>query len=69
MTIPMERITDRARQIHPGRVALTAVGAALYGLGWVLAHAVIAVWRVIAWCAAAVMVGVSDARGTGRAVL
>ena len=42
-------ITTQAREIHPGRTLLTALAAVLFGLGWIVAQVVMAVWFVAVW--------------------
>lgn len=62
LNIPVERISEQARRIQPGRTVLTAVAAALYGLGWITARTLGAVWLVLAWSATAVRLGWVEAR-------
>lgn len=61
--IPVDRITSEARQVSFGRTLLTIVAAVLFGIGWVVAKSFGAVWFVLAWCATAVRLGWSQARG------
>jgi uncharacterized membrane protein YedE/YeeE len=70
-SVPVDRITVRARHARPGRTFLTVVAGLLFGLGWLLARSVAAVWLVIAWCGSAVVEGwisarEGQARGPGR---
>lgn len=60
--VPVDRITDQARQVHPVRTLLTVLAGLLYGLGWVVAKTFMALWFAGAWCAVAVKVGWVDAR-------
>lgn len=61
--VPVDRITEQARELHPGRTLLTLLAALLYGLGWLAGKTVMGVWFVLAWSFAAVKVGWTDARG------
>jgi len=61
-----ERITVEARQIHFWRTVLTVVAGLLFGVGWVAAKSLAALWLVVAWCAAAVKVGWQEARTADR---
>lgn len=56
--VPVQRISDEARQVHFGRTVLTLIAALFYGLGWLVAK----VWLAVAWCATAVKVGWQEAR-------
>jgi hypothetical protein len=58
LTIPVERIGDKARTAEPGKVLLTVLVAVLYVPGWVAGK----LWLALAWAGAAVMVGWQDAR-------
>ena len=42
--IPLDRIEDRARHAHPGRVLLTLLAAALFALGWLTCKAFAVAW-------------------------
>lgn len=59
----VERIDTEARELHPGRVLLTLLAAPFFVIGWVAAHIVSAVWRVITWCWVAILVGYRVANG------
>lgn len=63
--VPVDRITDQARQVHPVRTLLTVLAGVLYGLGWVVAKTFMVVWFAAAWCAVAVKVGFQAGRGVG----
>lgn len=56
--VPVDDITDRARQVHLGRVLLTVVAAVFFSIGWIAGAAFMA----IAWCGTAVKVGWVESR-------
>lgn len=58
----LDRVSAHAREVHPGRVLLTAVAAALFGLGWLAARAVTTLVAAALWSAAAVSLGWREAR-------
>jgi hypothetical protein len=58
----LDQVAARAREVHPGRVLLTAVAAVLFGLGWLAARAVTLAVAVALWSAAAVSLGWREAR-------
>lgn len=60
--IPVERITVEARDVRFGRTVLTLIAGILFGIGWLIAKAVGALWLVVAWCATAIKVGWLEAR-------
>jgi uncharacterized membrane protein YedE/YeeE len=60
--VPVDRITIRARQVRPGRVALLVAAGLLYGLGWVIAKACGVLWLVLVWCWIAVGEGWREAQ-------
>lgn len=62
LQVPVDRITDQARQIQFWRTVLTVIAGVLYGAGWVAYQVCAVSWLAVAWCAAAVKVGWSDAR-------
>ena len=57
-SVPLERISAEARQVHLGRVLLTVFAALFFAVGWVAAKTFLAV----AWCGVAVKVGWQEAR-------
>jgi hypothetical protein len=63
----VEKITTQARDVHFGRVVLTAVAAVLFGLGWITARAFGVLWLVLVWAAVAVKVGWSEGRKSAPA--
>jgi uncharacterized membrane protein len=65
--VPVERISERARQVNPGRVALTVIAVVLFGLGWVTFKAFAGAWFVAAWCGSAVAEGWIAAKAGQRA--
>lgn len=52
------RVSARAIEVRPARVALSVVAAPFYALGWLLGLLVV----LVVWCYAAGQVGFSDAR-------
>lgn len=61
--VPLDQISDQARQVRFGRVLLTLVAAVFYGLGWVAGR----VFLAVAWCGVAVRVGWQEGRHGGPA--
>lgn len=53
-----DRVAARAVEVRPARLALSVLAAPFYVLGWLLGIVLVA----FAWIAAAVTVGMSDAR-------
>ena len=64
--IPVDEISQRAREIRPGRTALLLAAAPLFLLGFVLAKTFTVGWRSGRWVAAAFMVGWARAAGPSR---
>lgn len=60
--VPVDRIADQAREIHLGRMLLTAIAAVLYGLGWLASKTFRVVLLAITWSIASMRVGWQDAR-------
>jgi uncharacterized membrane protein len=65
--VPLDRIEQRARQAHPGRVLLTVIAAALFALGWLAYKACAVTWAAAAWCGSAVIEGWISAKTGQRA--
>lgn len=63
--VPVDEITEQARQVHLGRVVLTVLAAVLFSVGWLAG----ALFMSLAWAGSAVRVGWRQARrgdvGTG----
>jgi hypothetical protein len=57
----IERISADAREVHLGRLLLTALAAVFYALGWAVAKLVIGVWTAISWSLTALRLGWQDA--------
>lgn len=57
-----DRITEQAKRVRFSRVALTILAGLLFGLGWLAAKTVTAVWFVLAWCVTAIRVGWQEGR-------
>jgi hypothetical protein len=64
--VPVDQITERARQVRPGRTVLTVIAGALFGLGWVVAKVFGVLWLAFTWSWAAVGVGWEAAHGPSR---
>lgn len=56
--VPVDEITEQARQVHLWRVPLTVFAAAFFAIGWLAG----ATFMAIAWCGTAVKVGWLEAR-------
>ena len=56
--VPVDEITERAQQVHFGRVLLTVFAALFYAIGWLAG----AVFMALAWSGTAVKVGWLEAR-------
>ncbi|HEX8866519.1 MAG TPA: hypothetical protein VF821_12765 [Lentzea sp.] len=65
-TIPVDEITAQAREVKPGRTALTVVAAVLFGLGWVTARVFSVVWLAAMWSGVAVREGWRASHGPSR---
>jgi hypothetical protein len=61
--VPVDQISERARQARPGRVALTVLAGALFAAGWLVAKTLAVAWLGVAWCFTAARMGWRDARG------
>lgn len=64
--VPVDRITERARQARPGRTLLTLIAGALIGIGWLAAKVLAVVWLALGWSWTAVGVGWEAAHGPSR---
>lgn len=60
--VPVQRISDEAREVRFGRTVLTVIAALFYAVGWLVAK----LWLALAWCATAVKVGWQEARRPQR---
>lgn len=60
--IPVGQIGDEAREVQFSRVLVAAITGVLFGLGWVVAKVVGAVWFALVWSAVAVKVGYQAGR-------
>lgn len=60
--VPLERISDEAREVRFGRTVLLLLAGLLYGIGWVAAKAFTLLWRAVAWMGVAIKVGWTEAR-------
>jgi hypothetical protein len=64
--IPLDEITEQARQVRFWRTVLTVIAAALFGLGWVVAKAFGVTFLALAWSAVAVREGWREGRKVSR---
>ena len=64
--VPVDAITERARQARPGRTLLTLIAGVLFGAGWLAAKAFAVVWLAGTWSWTAVGVGWQSAHGPSR---
>lgn len=64
--VPLESISEQARQVRFWRTVLTVIAGVLFGAGWVAAKACAVAWLAGAWCAVAVREGWREGRGTAR---
>lgn len=60
--IPVDEITEQARQVHFWRSVATVIAAVLFGLGWVAFKFFAVAWFALAWCGCAVREGWREAR-------
>ena len=61
--MPVDQITERARQVRFGRLLLAAFAAVFFAIGWCAARFFLG----LAWCAVAVRVGWQEGRHGGPA--
>lgn len=64
--VPVDDITQQARQVKPGRTLLTVIAAVFFGLGWVVAKAFEVLWLALTWSWTAVRVGWEAGHGPSR---
>ncbi len=62
--VPVDAITEQARQVKFWRTALTVIAGVLFGAGWLTAKGFGVLWLASAWCAVAVREGWREGRGT-----
>lgn len=55
--VPVEKISERARELRPGRVAQSVIGGLLFALGWLVMNTLRGAWWVISWCLAGFLTG------------
>jgi hypothetical protein len=61
--VPVDSITEQARQVRFWRTVLTVVAGVLFGAGWLVAKLFGVLWLAAAWCAVAVREGWREGRG------
>jgi len=64
--VPVDEITEQARQVRPGRALLTLIAAVLFGLGWVTSRVFAVLWLGFIWSWTAVRVGWEAEHGPSR---
>lgn len=64
--VPLNRITEHARQVQFTRTALTVLAGLLFGLGWLVAKVFGVLWLALAWSVTAVRLGWVEARPSAR---
>lgn len=60
--VPVDQISEQAREVRFSRTLLTVIAGILFGLGWVVAKAFGLAWLALAWSATAVKVGWQEGR-------
>lgn len=55
--VPVESITEQARQVRFWRSVATVVAACLFGLGWLAFKFFAVAWFAVVWCGCAVREG------------
>ena len=56
-TVLLDQVHAHARELRPLRVLLTILAFPFFALGWIVRTVFGAVWFVLAWCWAAIVVG------------
>ena len=64
--IPVDEITEQARQVHFWRSVLTVLAAVLFGLGWVAFKFFAVLWFACVWSGCAVREGWREAKNAPR---
>ena len=64
--VPVDSITQQAREVKFGRAVLTLIAAVLFGLGWVTSRVFAVLWLAFAWSWTAVRVGWEAEHGPSR---
>ena len=64
--VPVDSITQQAREVKFGRAVLTLIAAVLFGLGWVTSRVFAVLWLAFAWSGTAVRVGWEAEHGPSR---
>lgn len=58
--VPIDRITEQAREVHFGRALLTLLAGLFFVIGWTLR----AVWFALVWAFTAARVGWNEGPGS-----
>ena len=64
--VPVDRITEQAKQVRFWRSVATLVAACLFGLGWLTAKGFGVLWFAAVWSACAIREGWRDARNSTK---
>ncbi|MEU0040237.1 hypothetical protein [Streptomyces sp. NPDC006333] len=64
--VPVDQVTEQARQMRFWRTVATVLAGLLWGVGWLAAKGCALAWLALAWVVVAVRVGWADARAQGR---
>lgn len=64
--VPVDRITNEAREIHFGRFLLTVIGGLFFALGWIVAKTFTVLWLAMTWSWTAIKVGWQEGRNSAR---
>jgi len=65
--VPVDEISQAAREVRLGRILLEVIGAPFYVLGWLVFWVVVGGLRGVIWVAIAVKFGWMDARKSAQA--
>jgi hypothetical protein len=60
--VPVEQITEQARQVRFWATVLRLIAFLLFGLGWLAAKGFGVLWLALAWAAVAVRTGWQEGR-------
>lgn len=61
--VPVDQISDRAREVKFSRTVLTLLAGLIFGTFWLLSKAAAVAWLGLAWCVTAARLGWHEARG------
>lgn len=61
--VPVDQISEQAKEVRFWRTVLTMLAGLLFGLGWLAAKGFAVAWLALSWSVIAVRVGWREARG------